>query len=169
MTQVPFLHFNVCIACMSYTRRDAWRTWCSWLSGEPWSEKWWWADEKWSCHRFYFPDRDPVTPFPSSRLIPANLIKNIGCKCLSNPTSNKNRPSELRRIQFFYRRKCWSLTINLTWRLHHCEFFHLIGSRSLMPVIVPINLQGKDYTISGLKLTEFQAGKLFGSSYSCLR
>ena len=33
-----------------------------------------------------------------------------------------------------------------TCKLRHCEFFHLKGSRSLMPVIVPMYLQGRDYT-----------------------
>lgn len=28
-----------------------------------------------------------------------------------------------------------------TCRLRHCEFFHLMGSRSLIPVIVPIYLK----------------------------
>jgi len=50
---------------------------CTWHSGLPWtlwSEKWWWAYEKWSCNRLNLPDGDPVAPLTSCRFIPTYLL-----------------------------------------------------------------------------------------------
>lgn len=39
-----------------------------------------------------------------------------------------------------------------TWRLRHCEFFHRTGSKSVIPVIVPIYLRTPDSSVSNIIL-----------------
>lgn len=76
-----------------------------------------------------FPRLKPCSAF---RLLPTHpsqpIEKNttsLGHKRISEPATEKRK----------------KITRKPTCKLRHCEFFHLTGSRSLMPVIVPMYLQ----------------------------
>jgi hypothetical protein len=59
-----------------------------------------------------------------------NLLRSQKNLCTSNRKRVKGNAQDATK-----------LTRKPTCKLRHCEFFHLTGSRSLMPVIVPMYLQ----------------------------
>lgn len=72
-----------------------------------------------------------------------------------SPAADSSQPTYIEKINLLRSQKTVSatekekdsaqdatkLTRKPTCKLRHCEFFHLTGSRSLMPVIVPMYLQ----------------------------
>jgi hypothetical protein len=62
-----------------------------------------------------------------------NLLRSQKNICISNRKREKGSAQDATK-----------LTRKPTCKLRHCEFFHLTGSRSLMPVIVPMYLQNNN-------------------------